>query len=161
MYIRPLPSMVILALLSPGCRSRPVQTARVASYADAPGLADSSRGTQSLGAAHGKVEFEAPPLIPAMRAQVDQIARPEGSNDSTALRDYRSAASRLVDAMKADLARVGLADTGAFRLLGDSVLHDVGGGIGLVDPPAPERVAIDRMRRLIVLYESWMRQVPN
>jgi hypothetical protein len=109
------------------------------------------------------VEFEAPPLIPAMRAHLEQITRPEARKDPSAITSYRGAASHLIDAMKADLARVGLADTGAFKLLSDSVLNDPGGGTGLAHPRDVERLSVntDRIRRLITLYEGWMRQVRN
>jgi hypothetical protein len=65
--------------------------------------------------------------------------------------------------MQADLARVGLADSGACKLLGDSVLNDLGGWSGSAGPPTPERLSVgtDRMRRLIALYDSWMRQIPS
>jgi hypothetical protein len=157
--MRPLPPFLICLLLL-GCRARPEETARAPSrdtveWADTGGPAG-----QPVGAARGAVEFEAPPLIPAMRAQLDQLARPEARHDPTSLSSYSGAASRLVDAMEADLVRVGLADTGAFKLLSDSVVNDLGGGTGLADPPSAERLSVDtdRVRRLIALYENWMRQ---
>ena len=65
--------------------------------------------------------------------------------------------------MEADLVRVGLADSGAFKLLSDSVLSDLGGAAGAAEPPGRRRLSTDsdRMRRLIALYENWMRQVPK
>jgi len=95
-----------------------------------------------------------------MRAQLDQLARPEARRDPTSLSSYSGAVSRLVDAMETDLVRVGLADTGAFKLLSDSLVNDLGGGTVLADPPSAERLSVDtdRMRRLIALYENWMRQ---
>jgi hypothetical protein len=153
---------LLFCLLVLGCRARTAETARVPS-GDTVELADTGQEGRPVGAAHGAVEFEAPPLIPAMRAQLDQVARPEMRQDPSSITSYRGAASRLIDAMEADLARVGLADSGAFKFLSDSVLNDLGGGTGLADPPNPQRLSgdTDRMRRLIALYESWMRQVPK
>jgi hypothetical protein len=157
MHLRPVLPFLIFGLPFLGCRARPVETGRAAS--DTVSLPDSGQGTQPLGAAHGKVEFEAPPLIPAMRAQMEQVTRPEGRHDPSVVTSYRGSVGRLVDAMGADLARVGLADSGAFKALSNSVLNDLGGA----DSSNPERLSVntDRMRRLIRLYESWMRQVPN
>jgi hypothetical protein len=155
-------SFLIIGLLLLGCRARPVESGRAPS-ADTVGAADSGIGTQPVGAAHGKVEFEAPPLIPAMRAQLDQVTQPESRPDPSAITSYSGAASRLIDAMEADLARVGLADTGAFKVLSDSVLNDLGGGTGLANPPDSQRLSANtsRVRRLIALYESWMHRVPS
>ncbi len=162
MHLRPLRPYLILGLLFLGCRTEPVDTGRARS-ADTIDPSHSGQAGQPVGAAHGKVEFEAPPLIPAMRAQLDQVIRPEARQDPSGITSYRGAASRLIGAMEADLARVGLADSGAFKLLSDSVLNDLGGGTGLANPPDPQRLSVDtdRLRRLIALYESWMRQVPN
>jgi hypothetical protein len=162
MCMRPLPSILILTVLFSDCRPRSVETARAVPYSEAPDL-PSTQGAPPVGAAHGKVEFEAPPLIPAMRAHLDQITRPETGDEPNVLTSYKSAATRLILAMRGDLVRVGLADSGAFKRLSDSVLKDLGGGSGLASPPTPEghSVATGRMRRLIELYESWMRQVPS
>lgn len=145
MYTRALHPF-LLCLLCLGCRARPAETGR-APTTDTDDLADTEQSGPPVGAAHGAVEFEAPPLIPAMRAQLDQVARPEVRHDPSGITSYRGAVSRLVEAMETDLARVGLADSGAFKLLSDSVLND--------------SVDTDRIRRLITLYESWMRQVPK
>jgi hypothetical protein len=162
MPMRPLP-LILLCLLFLGCRARPEDTGRTPST-DTVELADTARpAAQPTAAAHGAVEFEAPPLIPAMQAQLEQVSKPEKRQDPSSLTSYKGAAGRLIDAMKADLMRVGLADSGAFRLLSDSVLNDLGGGTGVVSPPSPQKMSAntDRMRRLVTLYESWMRQVPK
>jgi hypothetical protein len=155
-------SFLLVGLLLLGCRARPVETAR-APAADTADPADSGHSTQPVGAAHGKVEFEAPPLIPAMRAQLDQITRPESRRDPSAITSYRGSASRLIEAMEADLVRVGLADSGAFQVLSDSVLNDLGRSTGWANPPDSQRLSANtgRIRRLIALYESWMHQVPS
>jgi hypothetical protein len=62
--------------------------------------------------------------------------------------------------MAADLHRVGLADSGSFRALGDSVMEDLGGGAGtesrLDRSKLPQHIA--RMRRLISIYQQAMRE---
>ncbi|HEY7636387.1 MAG TPA: hypothetical protein VH763_12615 [Gemmatimonadales bacterium] len=160
--MRPLPP-ILIGLLLLGCRARPEETGRTPST-DTVEVADTARpAAQPVGAAHGAVEFEAPPLIPAMHAQLDQLTSPAKRGDPNSVTSYKGAAGRLIDAMKADLTRVGLADSGAFRLLSDSVLNELGGGTGMVRHPDPQDLSAntERMRRLIALYESWMRQVPK
>ena len=157
---RPLPPILLCLLLFVGCRARSEETGRTPST-DTVELADAARpGAQAAGANHGTVEFEAPPLIPAMQAQLEQVAKRQDPNSLTS---YKGAAGRLIDAMKADLTRVGLADSGAFRRLSDSVVNELGEGTEVVSPPDPEKLSAntDRMRRLISLYDSWMRQVPK
>ena len=67
----------------------------------------------------------------------------------------------LINSMIADLYRAGYADSGNFRTLGDSVLDDLGGGAGtssrLDRSTLPQHV--DRMQRLIRLYQQTMRKV--
>ena len=60
--------------------------------------------------------------------------------------------------MGTDLSRVGLADSGAFEALSDSVLSDMSGGTGRADgPPAKEVGAhVDRVNRLIATYDALM-----
>jgi hypothetical protein len=105
------------------------------------------------------IEYEAPRLVPAIRAQIGQLREggPASEENLTALRNGVGA---LVDAMQTDLNRVGVTDTGAFRALADSVLRTFGGGAGSPSDLSQEdaRPATAQVERLIGLYEERMRQ---
>jgi hypothetical protein len=76
---------------------------------------------------------------------------------------YKNMAGDLINSMIADLYRAGYADSGNFRALGDSVLEDLGGGAGtsarLDRSHLPQHV--DRMQRLIRLYQQTMRKAAD
>jgi hypothetical protein len=79
--------------------------------------------------------------------------------DPDNLTAYKNMAGDLINSMIADLYRAGYADSGNFKALGDSVLDDLGGGAGtssrLNRSKLPQHV--DRMQRLIRLYQQTMR----
>ncbi len=104
------------------------------------------------------VEYEAPRLIPAIRAQITQL-RDSGGVSEANLTAFRNGVGTLVNAMQADLNRVGASDSGDFRQLGDSVMREFGGGPGSPSDLKPEeaRPAIAQVERLIGLYEERMR----
>ena len=104
------------------------------------------------------VEFEAPRLIPAIRAQISQIREPEAVSEGN-LTAFRNGVGTLVNAMEADLNRVGVTDSGYFGELSDSVMREFGGGAGTPPEAGPEeaRQAADQVERLIGLYEARMR----
>jgi hypothetical protein len=93
-----------------------------------------------------------------MRAQLELLAgRPEDQANRTA---HKHLLGDLIQSMTADLVRVGLADTGAYKALSDSLLREVGGGSGPASGPDPSELGphTARVQRLIGLYERWMRQ---
>lgn len=104
------------------------------------------------------VEFEAPRLIPAIRAQISQIREPGRTGEGN-LTAFRNGVGTLVNAMEADLNRVGVTDSGYFGELSDSVMREFGGGAGT--PPEADAEgagqAADQVERLIGLYEERMR----
>jgi hypothetical protein len=104
------------------------------------------------------VEYEAPRLIPGVRAQIAQLQTPEGRTQEN-LTAFRNGVGTLINSMRADLNRVGVTDTGGFRALGDSVMRAFGGGAGSpADLNVEEaRPAIAQVERLIGLYEQRMR----
>src|SRR5918999_1193141 len=69
-------------------------------------------GSAELEDAEPGVEYEAPRLIPGVRAQMAQLREPEGATEEN-LTAFRNGVGTLVNAMQADLNRVG-ADTGTF-----------------------------------------------
>jgi hypothetical protein len=114
-----------------------------------------ARGQRIEGTGTG-VELETPVRIPGILAALDQVKRQPDKENLTALRGN---VGSLEDAMRHDLTRAGLADTGEFRALTDSLARDLGGGAGgLSDDPKPDRVArVEvRVRRLIDVHQRMM-----
>ncbi len=133
--MRPAIPLAVVIILLGACRRKTPETAS----------GDTATG----------VEAEAPRLIPAMRAELDQVESGRSGN----LESYRGTVSHLIDAMEADLNRSGRVDSGGFRLLADSVLREVGGGAGdpKLDPDAARR-SVPAVRRLLDLYQTRMGQ---
>lgn len=122
------------------------------------GETDSGPAQPGVASTNTGVEFEAPRLIPGVRAQLELLAgRPTDEANRTA---HKNLIADLITSMNADLLRVGLADTGAYRALADSVLRGIGGGTGPATGPEPSETMphIARVQRLIGTYEDWMRQ---
>ena len=148
---------MILLLLSalPGCR-------RTGAAADAQpgGPADSALTAtgDTLESARAGVEYEAPRLIPAMRAQLEVMGGAGAGATEGNVTGYKSMAGHLVDAMLTDLNRVGSSEVDGIRALGDSAVNLVGGGTG-VPGASPEDLARSRelMTRLITRYQEAMR----
>jgi hypothetical protein len=115
-------------------------------------------GSAELEDSEPGVEYEAPRLVPGIRAQMSQLQEPQGATEEN-LTAFRNGVGTLVNAMQADLNRLGVTDTGAFRALGDSVMRGFGGGAGSPADLKPEKVrpAIAQVERLIGLYEERMR----
>jgi len=155
---RTLVLLTVLALLA--CRERAAETGRTASAYTNGG--DSAPWANLEGTTAG-VEDEAPRLIPGMRAELDQYSAPGRKLTDSDMANYKNTAGSLIDAMQSDLARVGLADSGAFKALSDSVLNDLGRGTGIPDRMSGERVSrnLAWMRRLIDVYGQWMRRAQS
>lgn len=104
------------------------------------------------------VEFDAPRLIPAIRAQITQLQEPKSGGEEN-VTAFRNNVGTMVNAMQADLQRVGVTDSGYFRELGDSVLRELGGGPGspAQAEPGEARALAGQVERLIGLYEERMR----
>jgi hypothetical protein len=104
-------------------------------------------------------ELEAPRLIPAMQNQLNLMASGGQPTDPENLTAYKNLAGDVVNSMVADLHRAGLADSGDFRALKDSVTGDLGGGAGSESKLDRSKLKehIPRMRRLISMYQEDMR----
>jgi hypothetical protein len=151
---------LLTGLTLAACRERTAETGRTAS-AYSTG-SDTAAGANLQGTTAG-MEYEAPRLIPGVRAQLEQyssLARPLTDSD---IANYKNTAGTLINDMQADLTRVGLADSGAFKALSDSVLNELGGGTGVPHHVSGERFSqnLARMRRLIGVYEDWMRSAKS
>ena len=122
---RPIRWLILLLILA-ACR----QTRSGSERGEAPDVAAGSGGAEREGSGPG-LEFEAPRLIPAIRAQIIELENAEGVTEGS-LAAFRNGVDTLVSAMQADLNRVGATDTAAFHALGDSVRRLVAGGPGVV-----------------------------
>ena len=142
---------------SPPARDHPPEGERTGSPYSAG--SDSGAVRQQIEGTNTGVEFEAPRRIPGVLAALTQLKRQPDKRNLTAL---RGGLGTLEDAMRNDLARAGLADTGEFHALTDSLARDIGGGPGgLADEPDPEKVSrIEaRVRRLIQVHDQMMMSV--
>jgi hypothetical protein len=134
--------LLLTAVLCAGCTREKPGSASASAYAS-----DNSS------------ELEAPRLIPAIQNQLNLMASGVQPTDPENLTAYRNLAGDVVTSMTADLHRAGLADSGDFGALRDSVMDDLGGGAEseskLDRPQLREHIA--RMRRLISMYQQGMR----
>ena len=146
--------LVLLSAMS-GCRRTGTR-----SSTQPGGAADSAltAAGDTLESARAGVEYEAPRLIPAMRAQLEVMGGAGAGATEGNVTGYKSMAGHLVDAMLTDLNRVGSSEVDGIRALGDSAVNLVGGGTG-VPTPSPEDLARSRavMTRLIARYQEAMR----
>jgi hypothetical protein len=120
---------------------------------------DSAVRTAGVEGTNSGSELEAPRLIPALQNQLNLMAAGEQPTDRENLTAYKNLAGDVVNSMAADLSRVGLADSGAFNALRDSVLEELGGGAGTESTLDRSRLNehIARMRRLIPMYQQSIR----
>jgi hypothetical protein len=116
-------------------------------------------GRASAYTSGGGSELEAPRLIPAIQNQLNLMASGGQPSDPEYLTAYKNLAGDLVKSMAADLYRAGLADSGAFKALRDSVMDDLGGGAETESKLDRSKLNehIARMRRLVSMYQQAMR----
>ena len=97
-------------------------------------------------------------LMPMMRAHLDSLATTSPQFAAGMLSMHEAMASRMLDAMGADMTAMGMTPDPAWTALTDSVKRD------LADLPAVSGRALDarlkahigRMRRLMAMHESMM-----
>ena len=151
---------LVTAALAAACSRDKAGNASASAYtADS----DSSAREDGLAGTNSGSELEAPRLIPAVQNQLSLMAngtQPPNPDNMTA---YKNMAGDLINSMIADLYRAGYADSGNFNALRDSVLDELGGGAGtsssLDRSKLPQHV--DRMQRLIRLYQQTMRKAAD
>jgi hypothetical protein len=148
--------LLLSALLCAACGREKAGNASASAYTSD---ADTSAREDGVSGTNSGAELEAPRLIPAIQNQLNLMASGSQPPDPDNLTAYKNMAGDLINSMIADLYRAGYADSGNFKALGDSVLDDLGGGAGtssrLNRSKLPQHV--DRMQRLIRLYQQTMR----
>ena len=152
--------LLVVAGLYIGCGREKAGNASASAYTSD---ADSSAREDGLAGTNSGSELEAPRLIPATQNQLTLMANGTQPPNPDNLTAYKNMAGDLINSMIADLYRAGYADSGNFRALGDSVLDDLGGGAGTSTRLDRSRLPghIDRMQRLIRLYQQTMRKAAD
>jgi hypothetical protein len=89
------------------------------------------------------------------------IAEPSGRTEEN-LTAFKNGVGTLVNAMEADLNRVGVTDTGEFRGRSDSLMREFGSGAGDVVKLPPEKVdqVLPQVEQLMAIYRERMRAAP-
>lgn len=148
--------LLLVGVFCAGCgREKAGNTSASAYTSDS----DSSVRAAGVEGTNSGSELEAPRLIPAMQNQLNLMASGEQPTDAENLTAYKNLAGDVVNSMAADLSRVGLADSGDFRALKDSVMRELGGGAGTESKLDRSKLNqhIGRMRHLISTYQQAMR----
>jgi hypothetical protein len=149
--------LLLTVLLCAACSREKAGNASASAYTSD---ADSSAREDGLAGTNSGSELEAPRLIPAVQNQLTLMASGAELPSSDNLTAYKNMAGDLINSMIADLHRAGSADSGNFKSLSDSALTELGGGAGttarLDRSKLPQHV--DRMQRLIRLYQQTMRK---
>ena len=131
-----------------GCdRKRPADTGTASIYA-----ADSV-GRGAPAGTLASPELETPRIISAMQAQLRLLhSSPQLTAENRTA--HKNLLAAMVEAMRADRTRRGIAGGGGFQALGDSVMEDVGGGSGVASGPDSAKLSVhlDRVNRLILMY---------
>jgi hypothetical protein len=150
------PILLLITALCVGCSRENAGNASASAYTSDSDTAVRAAGVEGTNTG---AELEAPRLIPAVQNQLSLMASGGQPVDRNNLTAYKNLAGDLVNSMAADLYRAGLADSGSFRALRDSVMDQLGGGAGtrstLDKSKLNEHIAA--MRRLISTYQESMR----
>jgi hypothetical protein len=151
--------LLLAVVLSVGCTREKAGNASASAYTSE---ADSTAREVGIAGTNSGAQPEAPRLLPAIQNQLNLMAKGAQPVNPDNLTAYKNMAGDLINSMIADVYRAGYADSGRFRALSDSVLHELGGGAGtdatLDRSKLPQH--IQRMRRLIALYQQATRNSP-
>ncbi|HET6777786.1 MAG TPA: hypothetical protein VFH26_02770 [Gemmatimonadales bacterium] len=152
--------LLLMLTLSVACGREKAGNASASAYTSD---ADSSAREDGVAGTNSGAELEAPRLIPATQNQLNLMANGTQPPNPDNLTAYKNLAGDLINSMIADLYRAGYADSGNFRALADSVLGDLGGGAGTSASLDRARLPqhVDRMQRLIRLYQQTMRKAAD
>jgi hypothetical protein len=155
-------TLLTLLLCAAACRRGDDLASRPGARTASPYSAgtDSASVAQRVEGTGTGVGFEAPAKIPGVMTALQQITAPGKAPDKAAVTALRGNLGVLEDAMRNDFARAGLADTGAFHALTDSIADQVGGGAGglasALDAKGARQLS-NRVQRLVQTYNDWMR----
>jgi hypothetical protein len=145
--------LLAATVLTLGCSRERAGNASASAYTSDSDSAVKAAGVEGT---NSGAELEAPRLIPAVQNQLNLMASGSQPVDRNNLTAYKNLAGDLVNSMVADVYRMGLADSGKFRSLRDSIMDELGGGAGTTASLDRSKLTehIARMRRLISLYQG-------
>jgi hypothetical protein len=110
-------------------------------------------------------QFQAPPLLPAVKDQLRRFAEQPQQRTRENLTGYKHQLATLTTAMEADIQRLGGANMEIVSALADSAADDLGGGTGKARDDGDDAIDdarlqrhIARVERLIAIYGSTVRQ---
>jgi hypothetical protein len=148
--------LLLAGVLCAGCTRDKAGNASASAYTSDSDSAVKAAGVEGTNSGS---ELEAPRLIPAIQNQLNLMAAGEQPTDPENLTAYKNLAGDVVNSMAADLYRAGMADSGDFQALRDSVMDELGGGAGTESTLDRSELQehIGRMRRLISTYQQAMR----
>jgi hypothetical protein len=138
----------------PGERPREAQTASPYSTGT-----DSGARSQRVEGTNLGVGFEGTRRIPGVIVTLNELDASGKAPSEENLTALRGQLGTMEDGMRADFRRVGLADTGAFHALIDSIAHQIGGGPGGTAKRLDDKEFAQlsrRVRRLINVYQTWI-----
>lgn len=98
-------------------------------------------------------------MMPMMQAHLDSIAAMSPAEMPGMMAAHQEMASRMMDAMGADMRGTNMMPDAAWTALGDSVRRDLAGLPGLMGQPLKDRMEahVARMRRLMAMHRAMMK----
>jgi hypothetical protein len=103
----------------------------------------------------GEVALQAMPMLPEVRAHLDSVAA-DPARLHAAMPEHQAEMRRLVNAMHADMARMGMHSDPAYEALADSIVN-ASDRLSTASGAELERLTaqhIDQVRRLATVYEA-------
>lgn len=107
----------------------------------------------------GGMAMQGMKMIPLMRAHLDSLGAMPAGQMAAAMAAHQDLASRMMDAMGADMRGMNMQPDSAWTALADSVRQDLAdlpglSGAGLT---ARTKAHVGRMQRMLVMHEGMMR----
>lgn len=121
--------------------------------------ASKTKAADTSGAAGRQMAMPGMSLVPQMRAHLDSMGSMPADQVAAAMVTHQDLASRLLDAMGADMRGMNMQPDSAWASLSDSVRQDLAELPGLSGPALTTSLQghIGRMRRMMAMHEGMMR----
>jgi hypothetical protein len=99
-------------------------------------------------------------MMPMMRAHLDSFAGMQPAQMSAMMAAHQDLASRMMDAMGADMRGMGMKPDSAWTALSDSLRQDLADLPGLSGGPLKRRMQahVGRMQRLMAMHQAMMKR---
>ena len=116
---------------------------------------DSAPPAAGVDSPAGGMELQAMPMLPAVRAHLDSVAA-DPARLHTAMPEHQAEMRKLVNAMHADMARLGMHSDPAYEALADSIVN-ASDRLATARGEELQRLTaqhIDQVRRLADVYQA-------